>query len=447
MKPAKAILAILATFGATAASAATVVHITGSTAYRGQVSKAILASFDAGTVNVAGIGGAALSKSNQSFYHGTMGGTDTIIETDWTGSVGGVNALVTNSGLNFFPDNTDTAGTLNYQAVTVPVSGNDVTLGAGNNAGNTSTGVYKGYYLGLNSAVADIAMSDTFQSSTIYTSPKLTGATITIGSGPATTKEIVGVVPFTWVRSAAVDQSALNITNVAPQQLNILFGAGSVPASLFTGSTTDAATPVYAFGRDPESGTRLTAFAETGLGANATVIQYLPSDGSTTQSAQITTAPVVYGPVTVTDLGLTFTGGNGGEASGGNLGKYLSRQFQSGLGCAISYLSTGDATTAINGTNASGNGFQGGAAFLNYCGVGILSTSGTGQTVTTNLAPIQNGSYTFWGYEHMLYAPAIGTAQKTIGNKIASAIYNTTAAVFLSSMNVSRPGDGGQVSN
>jgi len=469
MKPAKAILAILATFAATSASATTVLHYTGSTAYRGQTSKAIMSSFKSGTsVTVAGSAtssttSVALSSSNQTFYHGTitLAGTDTdvIIEADWTGSVGGVNALTTGSHLNFLPDALDQGAAINgityvFQTVTAPASGNDVTLtlGTGNglNVGGAGTGVYNGYYTSaqtLNNSTADVANSDTFQTSTIYTSPKLIGATIT-HADTTTSKETVGVVPFCWVRGAAVDASATAISNISNQQINILFGAGQLPASLFTGASADAGSTVYAFGRDPESGTRLTAFAESGLGANATVIQNLPADGLTT-TATITAAPVVYGDVAVVDLGLTFHNGNGGEASGGNVAKYLQRQFQTGLGCAISYLSTGDATTALKGGgDGSGSGTEAGAAILNYNGNSIVqSVSSTNGGPTFNYAQLQNGRYTFWGYEHVLLAPSIAATQKTIANTIASAIYNTTAAVFLSSMNVSRPGDGGQVSN
>ena len=87
----------------------------------------------------------------------------------------------------------------------------------------------------------------------------------------------VGAVIFKWVASKG---SPAGLTNLSSPQARALFQAGSEPLALFTGNASDT-TSIYAAGRDPDSGTRLTALAEIGQGLGAQpVTQYQPTNSS-----------------------------------------------------------------------------------------------------------------------------------------------------------------------
>ena len=73
----------------------------------------------------------------------------------------------------------------------------------------------------------------------------------------------VALAGFKWVASKGAPTGLANIT---PQLAQALWGNGTLPLALFTSSAADEGTLVYATGRDPDSGTRATAFAESGIG-------------------------------------------------------------------------------------------------------------------------------------------------------------------------------------
>src|SRR5262249_27469463 len=140
----------------------------------------------------------------------------------------------------------------------------------------------------------------------------------------------------------------------------------------------------FATGRDPDSGTRLTATAETGLGAQASVFQNQPSDAS---SVRIDTAATPISKnipwPTIVVNSITYNTPNGGYSTGGKLANgglsNTTTTMATGAGANlitggfyISYVSTGDANTAL------GNGAFG----LNY----------NGQPFSTN--NVQTGLYT-----------------------------------------------------
>ncbi len=427
MNRAQKILANLAFFGAaSSAFSATVVHITGSTAYRGQTNTAILKSFDTGTTVQVGSTASALGSSGVSYFHGTMSGVDTIVHTKFTGSVGGVLAVTSGAQLDFFPDNLDqTSGA----TVGIVTSSNVIPPSFGSGTGLNAVPV------DVNKVPAEVTMSDTFQAATLYRTPVLQGAVI-----PGAPPEIVGVVPFVWMRtpSAAANVSALN--NMTPALANLLYGNGTLPLAMWSGLASDESFLVYAAGRDPDSGTRLTTFAETGLGANATVRQYHPLAQDTTatgisQAGSITSVEV-FPTTTVANLGQTFYNGNAGEASGGILAGYMAKGFATANpGAMVAYSGTGDASGAI----------QKGAQILPWNGVSLAPQPALGTTPTFDFNLIRNGKYTFWGYEHMLYLSGISADKKAVANKIATQIYTTDAQILISSMRVNRAGDGAQV--
>jgi len=365
---------------ASLASAQQVINITGSTAYRGATHTAITHVLDSG-FTYAYTGG-SLGGAGQAIFKGTIGGSTSVtIRTSWTGSVGGVQTVSQSLNVNFLPTTTTTSG------------------GAGTSGVSTGT----------DAAIPDIAMSDTFQASTPFTSPKLTD-----------TK--VGVVPFVWV---AAKGAPAGLTNITPQLAQALWKNGTLPLALFTGSSSDEGTLVYATGRDPDSGTRLTAFAESGIGVNATVAQYKPTVTSGT-----TTAYNLYDTQTVN--GIVYDVGQGGEAGGGALATLMTGTTSAGVGYAVTYLSTGDANTAAGG----------GAVRLSYNGI-TLPVSGT----TYDFTPLYEGKYTFWSYEHLMYRSGTTGTTKTFADTLANQIKNTDATVLLGSMKCARTIDGGVVAN
>jgi hypothetical protein len=198
------------------------------------------------------------------------------------------------------------------------------------------------------------------------------------------------------------------------------FGNGSCSLALFSGSNADETITVFATGRDPDSGTRTTAFAETNVGVASPVVQYQP-----TISGNNVTAHQPWPQIVVN--GITFAIGNGGYASGGTLATTMQKNTSALGGYYVTYLSTGDAATAIAGASGSP------AVELKYNGT------------TYSAAALAEGQYTFWGYEHLMYKSSRSGVKLTTATSLANQLTNTDATVLLSAMKVSRMADGGLV--
>ena len=376
MKAIKSILAgSIALALASTAFSATTVRITGSTAYRGATHTAIGNILNAGYT--VGYTGSSLSGAGQAIFIGTTKTTnvDVIIKTSWSGSVGGVQTV---------------AGGLNVTNWMVDGSPTAAAPGVASTGNNNESGI------------PDVAMSDTYQNSTVYTSPHLTD-------------NLVGVVPFRFV---ACNGAPAGLTNITPQQAQVLWGNGTAALALFTGANADELTTVYALGRDPDSGTRLTAFAETGVGVNSYVQQYQPVGSPVTGYSLVA-------PQTVN--GVSVGSGQGGYSSGGTLATAMTALANATVGYSITYVSVGDAATAM----------AGGAKQLSYNGVTLESAA--------PYTSLLEGKYTFWGYEHLMYKSTLDTTKKGVATKLATQIHDTDATVKLGDMQVSRPTDGGLI--
>lgn len=462
MSPLKSLVAGLAIFSAATAvqaqvsATATIVRITGSTAYRGATHTAIRNVFDtAPSPVVYGYTGSSLSSASQAIFSGKISGNDVIVETGWSGSVGGVQTVAGGLPVNFLAD----------------------TLADGS---SLTTGGTASLATGTNSKVPDVAMSDTFQNSTPFTSPTLVSTKVgvvpfkwvvsrgltpvvmnvdtTSGSNVATVADtsslsagmtisgntnivaattgikigaIINATTFTIVKNTdGTNQNASTtaagvattfvapspITNITPQLAQVLYQNGSCELALFTGNSADIGKKVWSIGRDPDSGTRLTAFAEAGVGVNSTVVQYQP-----TVSGGAVVSQVPYPSATIN--GILIATGNNGYASGGTLAGVMGNSTSAINGYYVTYLSTGDATTAINA----------GAKEISYNGVPY------------SLTAVQQGLYTFWSYEHLMYQSSILPAKKSVADAIANRIITTDGTILLSTMKVVRQSDGGNV--
>ena len=377
----------------TTASADTVLRLTGSTAFRAQTHKAIINILNGGTVQAAferissgapSATATTLSGSDRAVFIGTISGHPELgtvtVKTSWSGSTGGIQTVSNSIAIGFMPD--------------VPSATAVATVSGGSATGGTQV---------LDANISEIplaGMADTFQGSTPFTTNPLTYQT-------------VGVIGFKWVASKG---APTGLNNITPQLAQALWGNGTLPLALFTGSSADEGTLVYATGRDPDSGTRATAFAESGIGVFSVVTQYKP-----TISSGAVTAWAPYPQQTVN--GITFPIGQGGEASGSSLINNVSATASAGVGFGIGYMSTNDAATAI----------ANGAKELTYNGVPY------------SLTAVQSGQYTFWCYEHVTYRNTLSGDPKTVADLMANQILTTDSPVLLSTMKCTRPTDGGQV--
>lgn len=389
----KAIKTIMAgTFAlalAALASAQTVIHITGSTAFRAATHQAISDILNTGYT--VGYSGTTLSKASQAVFGGTtkVGNYSVVIKTSWSGSAGGVQTLAQQS----------------------PVLTVATWLQTGLSGPNL-TGPYDP------AVTADVTMSDSFQSSTRFT-----------GAGYNTlVDQIVGVVPFVWVKGSSNDSgvtaSLANLTNVTPLLARLLLASGA-PLSMFTGTTADDAIYVYPLGRDEDSGTRLDTFAESGFGIFSSPIQYQP----TVTSGAITA--IAPWPANTVD-GLSYPVGHSGYSSGGTLATAL------------------NTPVAIGTTDSFGDKI----ALVGYFGISDAASVNSGNSnltyngVAYSAAAVQEGKYTFWSYEHLMYNSTFSGTAKTVANQIANEILTTDATVsgvLVGAMNVSRTVEGGVI--
>jgi len=467
-----AVAAVLALSSAGLASAQTIIHVTGSTAYRVADVTAECSYLGTGTTAVtfknvsSGTGQAALTSANYSIIYGPGSGAgQTIFENYFNGSIAGDEALV------------DGVTKLNFaKASTYASSASAVTQGNSTTAAVITTPTTTNEqpnYTTFDSASPDVAFSDV----TFATADQIIKASSDSTNTQPANSAIVGIVPFDFVINGTSDVTDLAGLNMDPQKFTYTWQSqGSCLLSFYTGLNADEATTVYPMGRDVDSGTRATALAETGYGLTGSgivtspVYQYYAFDTQAHDTADQNTANaniangfsattgVVGDDSGATSIGVidfvpqetidgyTMTTGDGGYYSGGNLSTAISTGF-SGLTntVLVTYLGVSDATAALvpsGGTNRQA------AKIMAYNGVTFYPTSSlypTGTTTATNAAKIYEGQYTFWGYEHEFYTNGTGvaTAASGVASKLNGGIDQLSSnGVTFGSMNVSRGGDG-----
>ena len=402
------------------ANADVTVRITGSTAARKFVNDAILNTLGSCTWAIQN---SATSNNDQwdnvmGIYKGTFNGINYIVKTSFTGSEAGIQTVDKKISVPYLPDTTPTAN---------------------GKLGSPATPVNE---------TPDIAMSDTYQSTSQFAS----GAVVSGTSYTALTEVPQGnlaVVPFVFVASinarSLITGRATGPVNVTTAQLRELYANGKLGVASWTGLSTDETKYILALGRNPDSGTRLTCFAEAGLGAIATVNQYAPNTlvSSTGAASLITGGTNVIArfnswPVETINGVSTKTLGNSGYNSGPDLGYALgsndaSVRVNQSTGSAqtnygmIGYVSTGDAGNATAGNN------------------GVICTY---NGVAYSVANVREGLYPLWTYEHMYYRSTADTDNagttvlaSALANKIPTSGKNSIPVDTL--MHVSRTVEGG----
>src|SRR5262249_31049120 len=175
------------------------------------------------------------------------------------------------------------------------------------------------------------------------------------------TNSPVGVVPFKFYTqfTGSTTDVYSRITTITSQQARLLYTTGgTAPASFFTGNSGDNTVTVNATGRDPDSGTRVTMFAETGIGSKSVCnSNQAPEDASNTI---ITTAGgaidhfAQYPAGTVN--GIAVAAGDNGYNSGGKLAAALNNTTPANS-VLIGYASTNDGDGQLNTRSGhAGNG-------------------------------------------------------------------------------------------
>jgi hypothetical protein len=247
MKAPKVLFAsLLALSTAGVAQAQTVIHITGSTAFRNATVSAITNILQPGFTFA--YSGTSFTGANQAIFTGTAitNGISVIIKTSWSGAAGGVQTVVQQLPIATWLTNTtaqSTGGTPSAPAVYDPP------------------------------APPEVSMDDGIQATTPLPNT----------SSPVLTVQNVGAVTFKFIKNVG---APAGLTNMTPLMAQALWANGSLPLSMWTGNTNDASTIVYATGRDPDSGTRKVTFLETGIQnyvtgvTPSTVLQYEPTNAS-----------------------------------------------------------------------------------------------------------------------------------------------------------------------
>lgn len=358
--PALAAATLLASFAN--AQTETVVDLTGSTAGRSATHAAILQTLSSPTYAYQG---SSASGATRAIYRGSIGANSYIIRTFWSGSVNGVRDIAQQIQQTGFIDK-NVAGSASGQQIEAPALA----------PASPET-------------APEIGFSDVFQSTTAFTSPALV------------VEDEVGIIPFKWFKNKGASAGLINMT---PMLTRGIYGSlGTLPLSQFTGVAADAAKTVYAAGRNSDSGTRITAMAESGYGVFLDVTQYQ----FTAQGGAITAS--------------SYTG-NTGYGSGSNISAILGNTWTEGD--IVAYLGSSDWGSAV--------------------AAGAVELTWNGVPYSDNAA--REGSYTFWGYLHM-NRMALAGAALTFYNQLKTNLTANPGSVLIkeTDMKVSRDGDGAPV--
>jgi hypothetical protein len=420
------------------ASAQTVLHITGSTAYRAATLVAISEILQSGyEVGYVASSSEAYTKANMVVFSGTTtSGLQVVIQTAFFGSIGGVcdvaGGLTIGAGGTAYTDG-QTIGWLSAVSsqlapASITLSGGVYTVSGGQQVSSTSAQFDA-------ASVADCTMSDSFQSAApkTYQKPKLTD-------------NIVGVVPFVWICAPGTTAAVGKVTNLTSANAKKAFG-GTLLLSNLSGNKGDKGTNVYLVGRDQDSGTRVAAITDTAFGSEKKgtiyndIMQYQPLFNGATEPTSPPPTPPTGGQITGAGL-WPATGsvdsvpsplGDSGYNSGSLVGEAIA-ETSAYTNWFIAYVGLNDGVTALGNTKN----------FVLEFNSGSLTYSDG----TWDVSGVEDGSYTFWGYEHLDYLSSLSGDQLTVAQDIASEILSTVATVSgveISSMTVHREYDGGPI--
>jgi hypothetical protein len=369
-----------------------VVYLTGSTAARATFYAAATTAgqiFDA--TEPAGypkvVSPSNSSGAGQIVYEGNINGVLVDIDCDWTGSEAGI-ASVAGQPLTQTLNNPG----LSLANGSYPLPGVPPTYYT-QSSGWTTTAALSA--IPGAPAVPDLAMADTSQAVS-QTSKSLY---------PLTDYGVVGIIPFTFMKGYQKTPYAAwnNTVNITTAQINQIIG-GPLPANFITGVASDSSVVAAVCGRNLGSGTRANALLNYQHGINVPVDQYayrVSYVGGVLTQDNTSYLPDANGLVEVY---------NDGFDSGGNVAKSLIIDGTGQGAVLIGYLGVSDAVAAAAATPSQISLGGGNAVYLPFNGV-YESDSG-----------VVNGSYSYWGQEHLLGTPSQSPTSQA--GLVATAIIN-----------------------
>jgi hypothetical protein len=369
-----------------------VVYITGSTAARAFFFNAattagqIFQTGHAGFPKIVSPVSTQNNGANQIVFEGFVNGTLVDIDATWTGSEAGI-ASVAGQALTQTLSNP----TLGLASGSYPLPGVPPTFFT-QSSGWTTTSALSG--IAGAPSVPDLAMADTSQA--VSQTPKSLFNLVDYG--------IVGIVPFTFMKGfeKTTDATWTNVVNITTAQINQLIGAPQ-PANFVTGVASDNAEAVAVVGRNLGSGTRANGLLNYQYGINTPVDQFA-YNVSYTGAGLLTQNTASYVP----DANGLVEVFNDGFDSGGNVAKELNIDG-SGQGVVlVGYVGISDAFAAQTAVAAQTSVGGGNATYLPFNGV---YESDTG---------VANGTYSYWGQEHLL--GTVGQSSSSQAGVVASAI-------------------------
>jgi hypothetical protein len=259
----------------------------------------------------------------------------------------------------------------------------------------------------------DLTMADTSQ--TVSLTSKITFPLVDYG--------IVGIVPFTFMKgyNSLPDTAWNDVVNVTTAEINQIT-AGPLTANFVTGVAADSGDSVLICGRNKGSGTRANFLLNMQYGINTSVDQWAWGNGSTS---------ALYNGSGVLQFSGSYASGqtptevfNDGYDGGSTVQKNLNVNGTGSGVVMIGYLGISDATHAHNDDNTGSGGSgadpsSGAATFLPFNGV-YESDSG-----------VINGSYSFWGQEHLM--GSVGQASTGTPGIVATNIVHGIALQLTSS--------------
>ena len=289
----------------------------------------------------------------------------------------------------------------------------------------------------------------------------------TISISPAVTTSAHNGSPTATTISCA-DTAVPPFSNITQNQsLQVILGGARL--SMFTGVSGDSTTGVYAYGRNADSGTRISCLGESGRGVTKNpgahiFPTFLPAgSGSGKGGAPGAVVQTIAKWPTETVLTVFYSFGAGGYASGGDLSGALSSpgaqtstadnaggdSLSGRPGWVIGYVGRSDASAACATTFG-----QNTAKRLTFCS----ERDWLGTTFNDDGSPVsgfddtkvREGVYSLWEYEHFYRSVNASAAAQAIltalGNSITSAAA-PSGSISLVGMNVSRSVEGGAISH
>jgi hypothetical protein len=284
----------------------------------------------------------------------------------------------------------------------------------------------------------DVAMSDCDQIQTQWDPSQDPSAT-------ELDEQFVSVLEFIWAKGNDGGTGDLvRLTNVGPWSIQAILSQSFVPASQFTGFTTDTNYELLPVGRNNDSGTRILGLVGSFYGPLNSVNQWELNNESTSTFNY--------------NVPFTFSG-NDGYASGGSVAKALAATRPA------SWSNTNNGTTTnqsfiiayVAVTDAlNTNGLTGGTLGKN------IMTNVTSAVVPTNQwlnyngvqwsePAITEGAYTYFGYEHVYTVPGDTSSVSNFVSELATEQRVQAGTAFvpgtmpLSVMDIGQRPDGGVI--